>query len=58
MAVAMTSIRLDTQLADEAAYALDELVRDAGAYAGGVELDPERLAEAQRRRDVVFRLLK
>ena len=46
------------QLADEAAYALDELVRDAGAYAGGVELDPERLAEAQRRRDVVFRLLK
>lgn len=46
------------QLADEAAYALDELARDASAYAGGVELDPERLAEAQRRRDVVFRLLK
>ena len=45
-------------LADEAAYALDELVRDAATYAGGVELDPERLAEAQRRRDVVFRLLK
>ncbi|MBC7841196.1 MAG: DNA repair protein RecN [Gemmatimonadaceae bacterium] len=46
------------QLADEAAYALDELVRDAGAYAQGVELDPDRLADAQRRRDVVFRLLK
>lgn len=46
------------QLADEAAYALDELARDASAYAAGVELDPERLAEAQRRRDVVFRLLK
>ncbi len=46
------------QLADEAAYALDELARDARAYAAGVELDPERLAEAQRRRDVVFRLLK
>ena len=46
------------QLADEAAYALDELSRDAAAYAGGVELDPERLAMAQRRRDVVFRLLK
>lgn len=46
------------QLADEAAYALDELLRDTATYASGVELDPERLAEAQRRRDVVFRLLK
>ena len=46
------------QLADEAAYALTELARDAASYAGSVELDPERLAEAQRRRDVVFRLLK
>ena len=46
------------QLGDEAAYALDELLRDAGAYAAGVELDPERLVAAQRRRDVVFRLLK
>ncbi len=46
------------RLADEAAYALDELLRDAAAYASGIELDPERLAEAQRRRDVVFRLLK
>ncbi len=46
------------QLADEAAYALDELSRDAATYAAGVELDPERLADAQRRRDVVFRLLK
>ena len=46
------------QLADEAAYALDELRRDASAYADGVELDPERLVDAQRRRDVVFRLLK
>jgi DNA repair protein RecN (Recombination protein N) len=46
------------QLADEAAYALDELLRDASTYASGVELDPDRLAEAQRRRDVVFRLLK
>jgi DNA repair protein RecN (Recombination protein N) len=46
------------QLADEAAYALEELSRDASAYAAGIELDPERLAAAQRRRDVVFRLLK
>ena len=46
------------QLADEAAYALDELLRDTVAYAAGIELDPERLVVAQRRRDVVFRLLK
>jgi DNA repair protein RecN (Recombination protein N) len=46
------------QLADEAAYALDELLRDAGAYAAGIELDPVRLSEVQRRRDIVFRLLK
>ncbi len=47
-----------TQLAEEAAYALDELLRDAATYAAGVELDPERLALTQQRRDVVFRLLK
>jgi DNA repair protein RecN (Recombination protein N) len=47
-----------TQLADEAAYALDELLRDAAHYAAAVELDPERLAAAQQRRDVVFRLLR
>ena len=46
------------QLADEAAYALDELRRDADTYASGIELDPERLLKAQHRRDVVFRLLK
>jgi DNA repair protein RecN (Recombination protein N) len=46
------------QLAEEAAYALDELRRDAETYSAGVDLDPERLAEAQRRRDVVFRLLR
>jgi DNA repair protein RecN (Recombination protein N) len=46
------------QLADEAAYALDELLRDASTYASGVDLDPARLLVAQQRRDVVFRLLK
>jgi len=51
------AVRL-SQLADEAAYALVELARDASSYAGGVELDPDRLAEAQRRRDIVFRLMK
>jgi DNA repair protein RecN (Recombination protein N) len=47
-----------SQLADEAAYALSELARDAATYEAGVELDPERLLQAQRRRDVMFRLLK
>ncbi len=47
-----------SQLADEAAYALSELARDAATYEAGVELDPERLLDAQRRRDVIFRLLK
>ena len=46
------------QLADEAAYALDELLRDTVTYAANIELDPARLVVAQRRRDVVFRLLK
>ena len=46
------------QLADEAAYALDELLRDTVTYAANIELDPERLVVAQRRRDVVFRLLR
>ena len=47
-----------SQLVDEAAYALAELARDAGAYAAGVDLDPERLLEVQRRRDIMYRLLK
>ena len=51
------AVRL-SQLVDEAAYALAELARDAGAYAAGVDLDPERLLDVQRRRDVMFRLLK
>jgi DNA repair protein RecN (Recombination protein N) len=46
------------ELHDSAYYALEELAREADGYAGRVELDPERLAEVQRRRDVMFRLLK
>jgi len=41
----------------DAAYAnLTELARLAAAYADGVQEDPERLAEVERRRDLVFRL--
>jgi DNA repair protein RecN (Recombination protein N) len=41
----------------DAAYAnLSELSRLAGAYAGEVQEDPERLAEVERRRDLLFRL--
>ena len=41
----------------DAAYAsLSELARLAGAYAEEVQEDPERLAEVERRRDVMFRL--
>ena len=46
------------ELYDTAFYALEELSRELDAYQGTVELDPERLAEVQRRRDVLFRLCK
>src|SRR4051812_30345344 len=41
----------------DAAYTnLSELARQASAYAGEVEEDPERLAEVERRRDLLFKL--
>jgi DNA repair protein RecN (Recombination protein N) len=41
----------------DAAYAnLSELARLAAEYAGETEEDPERLAEVERRRDLLFRL--
>jgi DNA repair protein RecN (Recombination protein N) len=41
----------------DAAYAnLSEVARLAGAYAEEVQEDPERLAEVERRRDLIFRL--
>jgi DNA repair protein RecN (Recombination protein N) len=46
------------ELYDTAYYALDELARQCDAYATGVELDPQRLAEVHQRRDVLFRLTK
>lgn len=46
------------ELYDNAWYALEELQREAQAYADGVEHDPARLDEVERRRDLLFRLMK
>jgi DNA repair protein RecN (Recombination protein N) len=46
------------ELFDNAWYALEELSREAQAYADGVEHDPARLDEVERRRDLLFRLMK
>ena len=43
---------------DAAFYALEELAREVNAYAEGVEHDPEHLADVERRRDLIYRLLK
>ena len=45
-------------LYDAAFYAVEELAREVAAYAESVEHDPERLAEVERRRDAIYRLLK
>ena len=62
---AMASIiRIDPGLArlqelfDSAFYALEELSRELVEYERSVELDPERLEEVTRRRDLLFRLSK
>ncbi len=44
-------------LFDAAFYAVDELAREIAAYAGTVEHDPARLADVERRRDVIYRLV-
>ena len=46
------------ELYDAAWYALEEFAREAGSYAEGIELDPARLDEVERRRDLLFRLMK
>lgn len=46
------------ELLDSGYYALEELGRAITAYEQGIELDPERLADIERRRDLVFRLIK
>ena len=46
------------ELFDNAFYALEELHRELEEYEASVELDPERLGEVQRRRDLIYRLTK
>jgi DNA repair protein RecN (Recombination protein N) len=46
------------ELLDSGYYALEELGRAIAAYEQGIELDPERLADVERRRDIVFKLAK
>ncbi|MGI8499014.1 MAG: DNA repair protein RecN [Gemmatimonadaceae bacterium] len=46
------------ELFDTGFYALDELSRALTDYESGVELDPLRLAEVERRRDLFYRLTK
>ena len=46
------------ELVDGAFYSLEELARELSAYEESIDLDPARLAEVQRRRDVLFRLTK
>jgi DNA repair protein RecN (Recombination protein N) len=43
---------------DAGYYALEALARELEAYAGKVELDPARLADVTRRRDLVFKLMR
>jgi DNA repair protein RecN (Recombination protein N) len=46
------------ELFDGAFYALEELARELSEYQDSIDLDPARLAEVQRRRDLLFRLTK
>jgi DNA repair protein RecN (Recombination protein N) len=46
------------ELFDAGFYALQELARSVGDYAGSVDLDPARLEEVRQRRDRLFGLLK
>jgi DNA repair protein RecN (Recombination protein N) len=46
------------ELHDTAYYNLEALARELGEYEASVELDPARLEEVRRRRDLLFRLTK
>ncbi len=46
------------ELFDSGYYALEELARELEEYEATVELDPDRLDEVRRRRDLIFRLTK
>jgi DNA repair protein RecN (Recombination protein N) len=46
------------ELLDNGYYALEELGRALSAYEQQIDLDPERLADIERRRDTIFTLAK
>ena len=46
------------ELFDAGFYALEELARAVDDYARSVDLDPDRLEEVRRRRDVIYTLVK
>jgi DNA repair protein RecN (Recombination protein N) len=46
------------ELFDSGYYSLEALARELEEYEGSVELDPARLEEVRRRRDILFRLGK
>jgi DNA repair protein RecN (Recombination protein N) len=46
------------ELYDTAFYTLEALVRELDEYARVVELDPERLEDVRRRRDLLFRITR
>ncbi|MEP6620600.1 MAG: DNA repair protein RecN [bacterium] len=46
------------ELYDAAYYNLEALARELGEYESSVELDPSRLDEVRRRRDLLFKLTK
>ena len=52
-----TLVRLQ-ELYDSAYYNLEALARELADYEASVELDPERLDDVRRRRDVLYRLTK
>ena len=59
-----SAVRLDPSLErlqdmlDSAFVQLEELSREVGDYEAGLDADPARLMEMERRRDVIFRLSK
>ena len=46
------------ELYDAGFYAFEELARELEDYEGSIDLDPARLEEVRRRRDVIYRLVK
>ncbi|MEP6992163.1 MAG: DNA repair protein RecN [bacterium] len=46
------------EIYDSAYYSLEALGRELGEYESSVELDPSRLEEVRRRRDLLFKLTK